>query len=275
MKLKKYNPTTPGQRHRTVKTGSRITTKVRSLLSMKKASSGRNNSGKITTRHRGGGAKRLLRDIDFKRVYRDIPGKVVSIEYDPNRTADIALISYINGAKSYILAPDGLKAGDTVIAGKSVDVELGNSMPLANIPVGTPIHNLELIPGKGGQLVRSAGNAAYIQAKEADVIDVKLPSGEVRQFKPECWATVGQVSNQEHRNRKYGKAGTRRHMGWRPTIRGVAQNPRSHPHGGGEGRSGIGMKSPKSPWGKRTLGKRTRKKNKYSNKVIIKRRQKK
>lgn len=270
MKQKTLKPVTPGSRHRTVKVGSRVVTKVKSLRRINKYSAGRNSTGKITVRHQGGRVKRFLRIIDFKRSIKEIPARVASIEYDPNRTADIALLFFKDGQKAYILAPDGLKIDQVVMASPKAEIEPGNALPLRNIPIGTPIHNLELIPSKGGQLVRSAGNAAFIQAKEDNIIDVKLPSGEVRQFKPDCYATVGQVSNTEHRNRKLGKAGTKRHMGIRPTVRGVAQNPRSHPHGGGEGRSGIGMKSPKSPWGKRTLGKRTRKRSKYSNKVIIK-----
>lgn len=270
MKQLTYRPVTPGMRHRTVKVGSRVVTRVKSLRRIKKQAAGRNNTGKITTRHRGGGEKRFYRIIDFKRAIKEVPARVASIEYDPNRTANIALLFYKDGRKAYILAPDGMKIDQMVSASAKAEIEPGNALPLRNIPIGTPIHNLELIPQKGGQLVRSAGNVAFIQAKEDNIIDVKLPSGEVRQFKPDCYATVGQLSNSEHRNRKLGKAGIKRHMGFRPTVRGVAQNPRSHPHGGGEGRSGIGMKSPKSPWGKRTLGKRTRKRSKYSNKVIIK-----
>jgi large subunit ribosomal protein L2 len=273
MKLASLKPTTPGWRHRT-RTTNKLGKSVvpKSLRTINKKSSGRNNSGKITTRHRGGRQKRYLRTIDFKFSWKEIPGKVASLEYDPNRTANIALIHYANGVKTYILAPNDLKKGATVLASAKAEIEPGNSLPLNKIPVGTPIHNLEIIPGKGAQMVRSAGNAAYIQAKEEGVIDVKLPSGEVRRFRGDAWATIGQVGNPEHRNIKLGKAGRKRLMGWRPTVRGVAQHPGSHPHGGGEGRSGIGMKSPKSPWGKRTLGKRTRKRNKYSNRLIIKNR---
>lgn len=266
-------PTTPGSRHRTTSDGSRFSSRTKSLLVINQKSSGRNNSGKITTRHRGGRHKRFLRLVDFKNSVKNIPGRVVSIEYDPNRTADIALIFFANGVKNYILAPVGLKVGSTILAGETAEIEPGNSLPLGKMPVGTALHNLEIVPGKGAQMVRSAGNAAFVQAKEGQTVDVKLPSGEVRKFRADAWATVGQVSNAEHRNVKLGKAGRKRHMGWRPTVRGVAQNPRSHPHGGGEGRSGIGMKSPKTPWGKR-VHKRTRSRTKYSQHLIIKRRSK-
>ena len=275
MKLGKFKPTTPGWRHRTANTGSRKSMTPKSLRFINKKSSGRNNSGKITTRHRGGRQKRYLRLIDFKFSWKEIQGKVVAIEYDPNRSANIALVNYANGSKTYILAPDGLALGATIMASAKAEIEPGNSLPLAKIPVGTPIHNLEITPTKGAQMVRAAGNAATIQAKAGETVDVKLPSGEVRQFNATAWATVGQVSNADHRNVKLGKAGRKRLMGWRPTVRGVAQNPRSHPHGGGEGRSGIGMKSPKSPWGKRTMGKKTLKRNKYSNRHIIKNRKNK
>lgn len=276
MSLKKIKPTSPGQRHQLRRQKAANVRPPRGLRTLNKNTSGRNSSGKITVRHRGGRHKRFLRLIDFKRQIFDIPAKVASIEYDPNRTADIALLHYANGFKSYILAPANLSIGQTVISTtKPTDVDPGNCLPLSNIPVGTPIHNLEITPGKGGQIVRSAGAAAYIQDKEGDHVGVKLPSGEIRRFKAICMATVGQLSNVEHKNEKIGKAGRRRHMGWRPTVRGVAQHPDSHPHGGGEGRSGIGMPSPKSPWGKPTLGKRTRARKKYSNKFIIKRRNKK
>ncbi len=237
--------------------------------------SGRNNSGKITVRHQGGRQKRFLRLIDWKRNQIDIPAKVTSIEYDPNRTANIALLVYSNGLKNFILAPKGLQVGDTVVSSASADIKVGNCIQLINIPVGTPIHNLEILPGKGAQIVRSAGNSAVIQSKEDGNILVKLPSGEIRAFKPNAKATIGSLSNQDHKHRKLGKAGRKRLMGIRPTVRGVAQHPGSHPHGGGEGRSGIGMSSPKSPWGKRTLGKKTRKKKKYSNKLIIRSRHQK
>ncbi len=270
MTLVKLRPTSAGTRHQIRRGGGMSADAPRSLRKINKKSSGRNSSGKITTRHRGGRQKRFLREIDFKRVWRDIPARVESVQYDPNRSASIALVIYRNGVKSYILAPDGLAVGREVLASDKAEIEVGNALPLARIPIGTPIHNIEMKAGKGGQLVRSAGTAAYIQAKEDQVITLKMPSGEVRQLPSTCWATVGQVSNADHRHLKIGKAGRKRLMGWRPTVRGVAQNPRSHPHGGGEGRTGIGMKSPKSPWGKRTLGKKTRKRAKYSNKHIIK-----
>lgn len=270
MALTKLRPTSAGTRHQIRRSGGMKSDAPRSLRTINKKSSGRNSSGKITTRHRGGRQKRFLRTIDFKRVWRDIPAKVSAIEYDPNRSANIALLVYANGVKSYILAPDGLVTGKSVMASEKAEIETGNSLPLARIPIGTPIHNIEMLAGKGGQLVRSAGTAAYIQAKEDKIITIKMPSGEVRQLPATCWATVGQVSNVDHRHLKIGKAGRKRLMGWRPTVRGVAQNPRSHPHGGGEGRTGVGMKSPKSPWGKRTMGKKTRKLAKYSNKHIIK-----
>ncbi len=237
--------------------------------------SGRNNSGKITVRHRGGRQKRYLRHIDWKRQIVDMPAKVTSIEYAPNRTSDVALLVYPNGIKNYILAPQGLKVDDTVISSEAADIKPGNTCLLKNIPVGIAIHALEITPGKGGQLIRSAGNHALIQSKEGDKILVKMPSGEIRLFKSSARATIGALSNPEHKQEKLGKAGRKRHMGIRPTVRGVAQHPGSHPHGGGEGRSGIGMPSPKSPWGKKTLGKITRKRKKYSNKVIIQSRRRK
>lgn len=243
--------------------------KQKKLLKVKKKITGRNFSGKITIRSRGGGQKRFLRLIDWKRTTRDIPARIASIEYDPNRSADIALLSYSNGHKAYILAPHGIKIGDTVIASDKTEIRSGNACMLKNIPVGTPIHCLEIFPGKGAQMVRGAGNFCMIQSKEEGEVIIKLPSGEVRVFKDNCLATIGSLSNPEHKDRNLGKAGVSRHLGRRPTVRGVAQHPGSHPHGGGEGRSGIGMKSPKSPWGKKTLGKKTRKK-KYSDKLIIK-----
>lgn len=272
MKLIKSKPTTPGTRHRLTPrlTLSKVKPK-KTLLITKKKITGRNNSGIITIRHRGGAHKRFLRVVDFKRQNFDIPGVIETIEYDPNRSANIALIKYQNGVYAYILAPQDIKIGATVISGSKAEVEVGNCLPLSNIPVGTAIHNLELNPGKGGQIVRSAGSAAYIQAKDGDFVTIKLPSNETRIFKKICMATIGAVSNPDHKNRNLGKAGRKRHLGWRPTVRGVAQDPRSHPHGGGEGRSGIGMKAPKSPWGKRTLGVKTRK-PKYSDKFIIKHR---
>jgi large subunit ribosomal protein L2 len=267
-----YKPTTPGVRHRTRSKQKLSKTKlIKKLRRINKNYAGRNNSGKITIRHRGGRQKRFLRLIDFKRDAFEIPAKVNTIEYDPNRSANIALLHYQNGDKRYIIAPDGLRVGQTVISSKeNAEIEPGNTLPLNKIPVGTPIHNLELTPGKGGQIIRSAGAAAYIQDKEDRFVSIKLPSGEIRRFPAISMATIGQVSNPDHKNRKLGKAGRRRLMGWRPSVRGVAMHPGAHPHGGGEGRSGIGMKSPKSPWGNRTLGKKTRKVKKYSTKDIIK-----
>jgi large subunit ribosomal protein L2 len=247
---------------------------VRKLKTINPKHSGRNNSGKITVRHQGGRQKRYLREIDWKRN-TTVPGKVTQIEYDPNRTADIALITYSNGLKTYILAPTGIKVGEAIQSGEQVDLKLGNCLPLKSIPIGMAIHNLEIVPGKGAQMVRSAGNSATIQSKEESQVIVKLPSGELRIFKPECKAVIGTLSNEHHKEEQIGSAGRARHMGRRPTVRGVAQNPRSHAHGGGEGRSGIGLKSPKSVYGKRVMGVRTRSRKKYSNNVIIKRRNQK
>lgn len=278
MAVIKSKPTTPGRRNYT-KVDNRSLAKSRPNKRLAggrmKKNSGRNNSGKITVRHRGGGHKRVYRQIDFKRDKQGVPGKVIQIEYDPNRTANIALIQYQDGDKRYILAPQGLQVDDQIIAAEKADIMPGNCIPLANIPVGTPIHNLELRPGKGGQIVRSAGSAALIQSKEDEFVSVLLPSKEVRLVKSSCVATVGQVGNVEHQNRSLGKAGRKRHMGWRPSVRGTAQHPGSHPHGGGEGRSGVGMKHPKTPWGKPALGKKTRKKKKYSNKFIVRDRRRK
>ncbi len=245
---------------------------AKKLKRILKKRAGRNATGKITTRHRGGREKRFLRKIDFKRDKKDIPAQVVSIEYAPNRGADIALLHYPDGEKRYILAPVGLKVDDQVVAGEKVDFKVGNALPLKRIRVGTVIHNIELIPGKGGQIVRGAGTGATIASKEKGYAIVKLPSGEQRMIKEECYATIGQVSKPELKTRKLGKAGRKRHMGIRPSVRGVAMHPGAHPHGGGEGRSPIGMPSPKSPWGKKTLGKKTRKPKKYSDKLIIKER---
>ena len=245
---------------------------IKHLVKIKKKRSGRDSQGKVSVRHQGGQHKRFIRLIDWKRDKKDIPAKVVKIEYDPNRGADIALLYYPDGEKRYILAPADLKEGETVVASEKADIKPGNALLLKNIPVGVQIHNLELSPGKGGQLVRGAGNSALIQSKDEKRATVKLPSGEIRFFAINSWATIGQVSRVEHNSRKLRKAGDKRHRGIRPTVRGVSQHPNSHPHGGGEGRSGIGMPSPKSPWGKRTMGKRTRKKRKYSDKWIIKRR---
>jgi len=274
--LKKINPTTAGVRHAIKIVRDSSTNKPeKSLLRPKKQQAGRNAHGKVTVRHRGGGHKRHYRIIDFKRNKLDIPGKVISIEYDPNRSSNIALIHYNDGEKRYILAPNKLKEGQIVISGGKAEPSDGNTLPMNKIPVGLPIHNIEMIQGKGGQIVRGAGTSATIQSREGGYATIKLPSGEIRLIKDSCFATIGQVSNPDHKNRKIGKAGRRRNMGWRPAVRGVAMHPGAHPHGGGEGRSGIGMPSPKSPWGKKTLGKKTRKRNKYSNKMIIKDRRKK
>jgi large subunit ribosomal protein L2 len=246
----------------------------KSLVIFKKQRAGRNNRGKVTVRHQGGGVKRLLRIVDFKRDKVNIPGKVAAIEYDPNRSANIALIYYVDGEKRYILAPVGLNVGDTIIAGDEAEMRVGNNLPMKLIPTGTMIHNIELIKGKGGKLVRSAGNAAQLLAKEGDYVHVRLPSGEMRLIRAECTATIGQVGNLEHQGISIGKAGRKRLMGWRPTVRGTAMTPRDHPHGGGEGRSPVGMPGPKTPWGKPAMGYKTRKK-KYSDRLIIRRRGKK
>jgi large subunit ribosomal protein L2 len=271
--LKAYRPTSPGLRGKIGADFSGITKKEpeKSLLLPLKKRAGRNNQGKITVRHRGGGAKRKLRIIDFKRDKLGIPGKVVSIEYDPNRSANIALINYADGDKRYILAPLELKVGDIVRSGEDAEVKPGNTLPLKLIPLGTAIHNIELHLGKGGQIVRSAGAAAQIMAREAGYALVRLPSGELRRFDERCMATVGQVGNIDHANISLGKAGASRHRGWRPTVRGSAMTPRDHPHGGGEGRSPVGLAGPKTPWGKPALGFKTRR-NKRSDKVIVKRR---
>lgn len=274
--LKKTRPITPGVRHELKVVQLHTTDKPeKSLLRPMKKKSGRNAHGHITTRHRGGGHKRHYRIIDFARNKHNIPAVVKTLEYDPNRSSKIALLQYPDGEKRYILAPKDLRPGATVISGDQAEPKIGNALPLKNIPVGMLIHNIELKQGKGGQIIRGAGTSASIQSKEAGQATIKLPSGEIRLIKDTCFATIGQVSNADHKNRKLGKAGVRRHMGWRPAVRGVAMHPGAHPHGGGEGRSGIGMKSPKSPWGKRTLGKKTRKPKKYSDKVIIKGRRKK
>ena len=274
MGIKKYNPTTPGLRGMTVSTFEEITAKApeKSLTETLKKNAGRNVRGKITVRHRGGGARRKYRIIDFKRRKDDIPGTVATIEYDPNRTANIALIVYADGEKRYIIAPEKLKVGDVIYSGPEADIKVGNALPIANIPVGTMIHNIELKPGKGGQLARSAGNAAQLMAKEDKYAQVRLPSGEVRKVLIECRATIGEVGNSDHGNIQIGKAGRKRHMGWRPTVRGSVMNPNDHPHGGGEGRAPIGRKGPVTPWGKPALGLKTRKKKKASDKLIVKRR---
>nr|MBO2493722.1 50S ribosomal protein L2 [Clostridia bacterium] len=274
MGIKVYKPTSPGRRNMSVLTFEEITKKEpeRSLVVPLKKHSGRNNEGRITVRHRGGGVKRKYRIIDFKRDKDNVPAKVAAIEYDPNRTANIALLHYKDGEKRYILAPVGLKVGDIVMSGENVDIKVGNALPLRNIPVGTVIHNIELYPGRGGQLVRAAGGAAQLMAKEGDYAHVRLPSGEIRMIHLDCRATIGQVGNLDHENVSIGKAGRKRHMGIRPTVRGSAMNPVDHPHGGGEGKAPIGLPAPVTPWGKPTLGYKTRKKNKESDKYIIKRR---
>ena len=274
MAIKKYKPITPGQRGMTVSAFDEITktTPEKSLTVTLKKHSGRNVRGKITVRHRGGGYRPKYRIIDFKRLKDGIPGKVSAIEYDPNRSANIALIFYADGEKRYIIAPNKLKVGDTIVSGPDADIKIGNTLPLKNIPVGTVIHNVELKPGKGAQLVRSAGNGAQLMAKEGDYAQVRLPSGEVRKIRIECRATIGEVGNPDHENIKIGKAGKKRHMGIRPTVRGSVMNPNDHPHGGGEGRAPIGRKGPVTPWGKPALGLKTRKKNKASDKYIVKRR---
>ena len=277
MGIKKYNPTSPGRRGMTVSTFEEITksTPEKALTVTLKKHSGRNVRGKITVRHRGGGYRPKYRIIDFKRNKDGIPAKVTAIEYDPNRSANIALVCYADGEKRYILAPLGLKVGNTIVSGPEADIQVGNALPLANIPVGTLIHNIEMKIGKGGQLVRSAGNAAQLMAKEDNYCQVRLPSGEVRKVRMECRATIGEVGNQDHSNIQIGKAGRKRHMGIRPTVRGSVMNPNDHPHGGGEGKTGIGRVSPVTPWGKPALGLKTRKKNKASNKYIVKRRNEK
>jgi len=274
MGIKRFKPTTPGRRFATGYTFEEITRSEpeKSLVVSLHRHAGRNNQGRITTRHRGGGHKRLYRIVDFKRDKDGVPARVAAIEYDPNRSARIALLHYADGEKRYILAPVGLQVGDVVTSGPDAEIKPGNALPLEKIPVGTLVHNVELQPGHGGQLVRAAGTAAQIVAKEGEYAQLRLPSGEVRRVHLRCKATVGQVGNVEHEAIKLGKAGRKRWLGIRPTVRGVAQDPRSHPHGGGEGRSPIGMPSPVSPWGKPTLGKKTRKPRKRSDKDIIKRR---
>lgn len=276
MPIKQYKPTSPGRRNASGYTFEEITKKrpERSLVtSLKKKNSGRNGQGRITVRHRGGGHKRLYRIIDWKRDKAGVPGKVAAIEYDPNRTARIALIHYVDGEKRYILAPNGLMVGATIMSGPTADIRVGNTLPLANLPTGTQIHNIEMTAGRGGQMVRSAGVSAQLMAKEGDYALIRLPSGEMRRVRIECTATVGQVGNLEHSLIKLGKAGRTRHRGRRPEVRGSVMNPRDHPHGGGEGRAPIGMPGPKTPWGKPTLGYRTRN-NKRTDKYIQRRRTK-
>ena len=277
MAIRVYKPTSPARRFMSVLTFEEITKKEpeRSLTTDLRHKAGRNNQGKITVRHQGGGARRKYRIIDFKRVKDGIPGKVAAIEYDPNRTCFIALIHYADGEKAYILAPVGLKVGHTVMSGVDADIKPGNCLPIANIPLGTLIHNIEIKVGKGGQMVRSAGAAAQLMAKEGEYAQVRLPSGEVRKVSMKARATVGQVGNTDHENVRIGKAGRSRHLGIRPSVRGVVMNPVDHPHGGGEGRSPVGMPAPMSPWGKKTQGVKTRKHRKYSDKLIISRKSKK
>lgn len=276
MAVKKFRPTTPSRRQMTMATFDEITTNSpeKSLLVSLKKTGGRNAQGKITVRHRGGGNRRKYRIIDFKRNKDGIPAKVATIEYDPNRTANIALLHYADGEKAYILAPVGLEVGTTVLSGPTADIKPGNAMALKDMPVGTVIHNIELKPGKGAQLVRSAGVSAQLMAKEGKKALLRLPSGEMRFVSIDCKATIGQVGNIEHGNVVIGKAGRKRHMGIRPTVRGSVMNPCDHPHGGGEGRTSIGRPSPVTPWGKPALGYKTRKKNKASDKLIVSRRTK-
>ena len=274
MAIRVYKPTSPARRFMSVLTFEEITKKSpeKSLVSIKKKHAGRNNQGKITVRHQGGGNKIKYRTIDFKRNKDGIPAKVAGIEYDPNRTAFIALLNYADGEKRYILAPLDLKVGDTVVSGENADIKPGNALPLRVIPLGTLIHNVEIIPGRGGQLVRSAGNAAQLMAKEGKWAQVRLPSGEVRLVSVDAKATIGTVSNTDHSNVRIGKAGRTRHLGIRPTVRGVVMNPCDHPHGGGEGRSPIGRPAPVTPWGKPALGYKTRNKKARTDKFIVKRR---
>ena len=271
MGIRTYNPYTPSRRNMTGLDFAEVTksTPEKSLVVSLKKNSGRNNQGKITVRHRGGGVRRKYRLVDFKRRKDDIPATVIGIEYDPNRTANIALICYADGEKAYILAPNGLKDGMKVMNGANAEIKVGNCLPLEAIPVGTEVHNVELYPGKGGQLVRSAGNSAQLMAKEGKYATLRLPSGEMRMVPIVCRATIGQVGNIEHALVNVGKAGRKRHMGIRPTVRGSVMNPNDHPHGGGEGRTSIGRPGPVTPWGKPALGLKTRKKNKKSNKLIV------
>ena len=274
MAIKHYKPTTPGRRGMTVLDYSELSKVApeKSLLVSIKKNAGRNSYGRITVRHRGGGNRKKYRIIDFKRERFDCPATVQTLEYDPNRSAFIALVKYEDGEKRYIIAPIGLKVGDVVVSGAAADIKIGNALPLTNIPVGTFIHNVELYPGKGAQLARAAGNMAQLMAKENGMALLRLPSGELRIVPDGCMATVGQVSNPEHENVNIGKAGRKRHMGWRPTVRGSVMNPCDHPHGGGEGKSPIGRPGPVTPWGKPTLGYKTRAKHKASDKYIVKRR---
>ena len=273
MAIRVYKPTSPARRFMSVLTFEEITqtTPEKSLTTDLRHKSGRNKQGKITVRHQGGGARRKYRIIDFKRNKDGVPAKVATVEYDPNRTCFIALLHYADGEKRYILSPLGLSVGDTVMSGSGSDIKPGNCLPISDIPLGTLIHNVEIKPGKGGQMVRSAGTAAQLIAKEGTLAQVRLPSGEVRKVPMAARATIGQVGNTDHMNVRIGKAGRQRHLGIRPSVRGVVMNPCDHPHGGGEGRSPVGMPAPMSPWGKKTQGVKTRKHSKYSNKMIVKR----
>ena len=274
MAIKNYKPSSPARRFMSVSTFEEITTTTpeKSLLRTKKSTAGRNNAGRITVRHHGGGVKRKYRVIDFKRDKDGIPATVATIEYDPNRSANIALLHYADGEKRYIIAPDTLKVGDKLMSGENADIRPGNALPISAIPLGTMLHNIELLPGKGGQLCRAAGSAAQLMAKEGKYAQVRLPSGEVRRIPMDAKATIGQVGNLDHENVSTGKAGRKRHMGVRPTVRGVVMNPVDHPHGGGEGKSPVGMPSPMTPWGKPAMGYRTRKNNQPSDKFIVRRR---
>ncbi len=276
MGIKKFKPTSPARRQMTMSTFEEITKKQpeKALVVALKKHSGRNNQGKITVRHRGGGTTVKYRIIDFKRLKDNVPAKVSAIEYDPNRSANIALLVYADGEKNYILHPNGLKVGDVILSGEQQDIKTGNAMPLMNMPVGTIVHNIEMKPGKGGQLVRSAGNSAQLMAKEGKYALLRLPSGETRYVRKECRATIGQVGNIDHENISIGKAGRTRHMGIRPTVRGSVMNPNDHPHGGGEGKSPIGRPNPVTPWGKPALGYKTRKKSNPNDKYIVSRRKK-
>jgi len=275
MAVKKYKPVTPGTRGMTGYTFEEITksTPERALLVTRPRHGGRNAQGRVTVRHRGGGARRFIRIVDFKREKHDIPARVAAVEYDPNRTARLALLFYVDGEKRYIIAPLDMKVGDTVMSGPTAEIRPGNSLPISNIPVGTLIHNIEMKAGKGAQLVRTAGGAAQLLAKEGDFAQIRMPSGEVRLIHQVCYATIGQIGNLDHSNVKLGKAGRKRHMGIRPTVRGTAMSPRDHPHGGGEGRQPVGLPGPKSPWGKPTRGKKTRR-NKQTDQYIVRRRSK-
>lgn len=276
MAVKKYKPTTPSRRGMTSYTFEEITKSKpeRALVKPLRKRGGRNTYGRITVRHRGGGHKRNFRVVDFKRDKHSIPAKVAAVEYDPNRSARLALLHYTDGEKRYIIAPLDVRVGDTLLAGPDAEIFPGNALPISNIPTGTMIHNIEMKEGRGGQMVRAAGGSAQLMAKEGDYAQIRLPSGEVRLIRQGCYATIGQIGNVEHGNIKLGKAGRKRHLGFRPTVRGSAMSPRDHPHGGGEGRSPIGMPSPKSPWGQKTLGYRTRR-NKSTEKYIVRRRGKK